>query len=410
MEFIFKLSLKSFYYHVLYRKSTAPKRLNELFYKTKAMKLISNRLLKSKTNLNPYLLELLETPMIEVAVLSDGQSFGELALISNKPRAASIKTKSNCYFAVLNKEDYQNVYGVIERNHLNKKIDLLKSWIQLRDLTRDTLSKMTYYFEEITLTRNNILYREGDPWVVYGPPTPKYPKRSKAKVNFKIENDAQKYCYIVISGELEAYKEHKIHTFEDKFESNTYEYVKTSLMRIDEDYYRNALKEKYLKEVAQILSKNWIGKYRFYYWSQTEQFARYFILAKYGPGTLIGDIECLLNEPKWLLSIKWSTVKATLFRIKNKDFMRCKFCHFKLRFLDYFITFLYKPLQILISLKFGILDIKEFPSTFESIKEKAIEKKQQIDNRMITKPKFMSSSNNSGMLSYHINSFLHNRP
>ena len=39
----------------------------------------------------------------EIINLSEGNSFGELALINDKPRAASIKCKTECIFAVFSK-------------------------------------------------------------------------------------------------------------------------------------------------------------------------------------------------------------------------------------------------------------------------------------------------------------------
>jgi len=42
----------------------------------------------------------------EVAQMEKGQSFGELALIYDTPRSASIQAKTDCHFAVLEKEDY----------------------------------------------------------------------------------------------------------------------------------------------------------------------------------------------------------------------------------------------------------------------------------------------------------------
>lgn len=46
---------------------------------------------------------------MEVAKLGIGKSFGELALINNKPRAATIKCASDCHFAVMNKDTYQRI-------------------------------------------------------------------------------------------------------------------------------------------------------------------------------------------------------------------------------------------------------------------------------------------------------------
>lgn len=39
----------------------------------------------------------------QVAILSAGQSFGELSLISHKPRSATIRCIEDCRFAVLSK-------------------------------------------------------------------------------------------------------------------------------------------------------------------------------------------------------------------------------------------------------------------------------------------------------------------
>jgi CRP-like cAMP-binding protein len=46
---------------------------------------------------------------IEVVSLRTGKSFGELALIKNKPRAATIKCSEDCHFAVMQKADYNKV-------------------------------------------------------------------------------------------------------------------------------------------------------------------------------------------------------------------------------------------------------------------------------------------------------------
>ena len=47
---------------------------------------------------------------IEVASLDGGKSFGELALISSKPRAATIRCKKDTHFAVLDKNAYQKSF------------------------------------------------------------------------------------------------------------------------------------------------------------------------------------------------------------------------------------------------------------------------------------------------------------
>lgn len=62
------------------------------------------------------------TVMKEVISIKTGGSFGELALMSNKPRAATIYCKPfedgnvrTCYFATLNREDFKKSIGRIEQ-------------------------------------------------------------------------------------------------------------------------------------------------------------------------------------------------------------------------------------------------------------------------------------------------------
>jgi hypothetical protein len=51
---------------------------------------------------------------VDVAKLRTGASFGELALINNEPRAATIKCITDCSFAILESCDYNKVLKRIE--------------------------------------------------------------------------------------------------------------------------------------------------------------------------------------------------------------------------------------------------------------------------------------------------------
>ena len=59
---------------------------------------------------------------IEVAKLSAGQSFGELALINDAPRAATVYCLSECIFAVIERKDYEKVLKRIELKAQQAKI------------------------------------------------------------------------------------------------------------------------------------------------------------------------------------------------------------------------------------------------------------------------------------------------
>jgi CRP-like cAMP-binding protein len=64
---------------------------------------------------------------IEIANLESGKSFGEKALIEDKPRAASIQAITDCHFAVLKKETYIKFLRKQETRMLNAKLDFFSS-------------------------------------------------------------------------------------------------------------------------------------------------------------------------------------------------------------------------------------------------------------------------------------------
>ena len=51
---------------------------------------------------------------VEVVRLTDGQAFGELALINDKPRAATVMCLTQCYFATISREQYDKALNKIE--------------------------------------------------------------------------------------------------------------------------------------------------------------------------------------------------------------------------------------------------------------------------------------------------------
>ena len=45
----------------------------------------------------------------ELKTIKTGDSFGQLALMENKPRSASIICKEDCHFAILDKENFDGI-------------------------------------------------------------------------------------------------------------------------------------------------------------------------------------------------------------------------------------------------------------------------------------------------------------
>ena len=63
----------------------------------------------------------------EVTILKEGMSFGELALNSGAPRAATILCKTDCHFAVMSKADYEKFLLNTAKKNMQLALDFLKS-------------------------------------------------------------------------------------------------------------------------------------------------------------------------------------------------------------------------------------------------------------------------------------------
>ena len=96
--------------------------------------------------------------MITVARLHSGMSFGELALIKDQPRAASIICDTDCHFAVLSKEDYMSIIGKIEARKLDDFIQFLQEIPMFRLWTKKKLEVLTYHFKSIIFKRKQIVF------------------------------------------------------------------------------------------------------------------------------------------------------------------------------------------------------------------------------------------------------------
>ncbi|CAJ1390172.1 unnamed protein product [Effrenium voratum] len=74
----------------------------------KSLKKVTQRSLM-KTLLSRPLMSLKGPKLVEVAVLQVGDCFGEIALQTDQPRAATVKTRSDTIFATLVREDYKSI-------------------------------------------------------------------------------------------------------------------------------------------------------------------------------------------------------------------------------------------------------------------------------------------------------------
>lgn len=98
----------------------------------------------------------------EVSRLEAGMAFGELALLKNQPRSASIKCSTPCHFMTLTKEHYLKIIGRVENIRLEEKVNLLHSVSIFSSWTKRALEKLSYFFKSSKFVRKQVVYREGD--------------------------------------------------------------------------------------------------------------------------------------------------------------------------------------------------------------------------------------------------------
>ena len=109
-----------------------------------------------------------EEEEIVVAQLQSQKGFGELALITNQPRAATVRAdgEDGCCLMAFLREEYQNIIGGGLSKALEEKMSFFKSvsiFQQTEKQMQQThLQNLVYFFQRKTYQKDDIVYSEGD--------------------------------------------------------------------------------------------------------------------------------------------------------------------------------------------------------------------------------------------------------
>ncbi|CDW89498.1 UNKNOWN [Stylonychia lemnae] len=212
-------------------------------------------------------LEEFMTKNIEISQLQSGSCFGELALIEQKPRMASIRCVQNTHFAVISKVDYIKVLGIIERKKYNEKIQFLRSLPYFNQLTKTSLGKLTYQFTDIKTIKNQVLYREGEP---------------------------ADYVYIVKDGQFEV-------TRKEKIRENYQENAKQIL--------ENPLRSMKVNNTKGLITSKAMKCHKIY-------------LYRLEKGNLIGDEDLIQQSEFYQTSVICTSLTGLVGAMKREDFLR----------------------------------------------------------------------------------------
>ena len=93
--------------------------------------------------------------------LKEGQTFGELGLLTGKLRSATVICKEDCHFGVMVEADYKTIVSVIERKKIYDKFEFFKQYL-IKDVAYEVLRKLSYSFEKNKFGRMQYVFREGE--------------------------------------------------------------------------------------------------------------------------------------------------------------------------------------------------------------------------------------------------------
>lgn len=92
-----------------------------------------------------------------------GDSFGELALLRNSHRTASVICNTDCHFAVLNRDEFSRIIGKVKEELLELKVNFLARFPFFRVYSKGEMQRLSYYFKEQTYKRKQYVFSIGDP-------------------------------------------------------------------------------------------------------------------------------------------------------------------------------------------------------------------------------------------------------
>jgi CRP-like cAMP-binding protein len=101
----------------------------------------------------------------EVNRLGEGFSFGEAALLGGKSalRNATIFCAEDCYFAAMDKGNYDRIIGEHQTKEMNDKIAFIKKIAIFSPFDEMTLKTTVYFFEIKTFSYRQVIFKQGVP-------------------------------------------------------------------------------------------------------------------------------------------------------------------------------------------------------------------------------------------------------
>ncbi|KAL4506577.1 hypothetical protein ABPG72_000148 [Tetrahymena utriculariae] len=214
----------------------------------------------------------IEGDFVQVSTLKAGSSFGELALINDRPRLATIVCSQNCKFAVIDKDNFQRILKEQEEIKLIKALNLYSSIPLFENFSTYLLKQVHWSSFKVKYKMNEKVFAQGE------------------------DSDSM---YIVNSGQFLIFQ---------KFEQSTKTAMEQEEMsNLNEEYFFNSYK-------IQLLGKKKAINTNFKFIEGTD-----IKIAQLLPYQLIGE-EDLFDNCKRSYNVICTSLEGELIRIKLKEF------------------------------------------------------------------------------------------
>ena len=103
------------------------------------------------------------TDAIVVKRIVAGEGFGDLALINDKPRAATIMTTEPCEFARIEKDDYNRILRFMHDREIKDRVSFLRKIKQFESWNDDSLKTIAGLYEMKLFKAGSVIIRDKDP-------------------------------------------------------------------------------------------------------------------------------------------------------------------------------------------------------------------------------------------------------
>jgi len=100
--------------------------------------------------------------LTEVKILKAGTTFGELALISKKPRAATIICKEDCNFGILEKKDFNRILKSNEEKKLIEEMNFFADLNIFHHWNFNLVKQLYLNTHSMNFIKDDYVFRENE--------------------------------------------------------------------------------------------------------------------------------------------------------------------------------------------------------------------------------------------------------